>query len=293
MQNALHPVSTGDRQNNESRTVYMNTPSKAHLIAVDCDGTLFDSNAQPSPETIQVVQRLTDAGHTIIAATGRSRLSACSRLRGVPGMRYLVCSNGAYEWDLQSDKLGWEAKIQQDDVTTIVSELRSAFSDVSFGWETSSGLDFEEDFIKLAGGRDQLESGGDGSEPWSQGLYKLYVRRPNVFRLDLQHEVASALGNTPCEISTSGAPFVEITAAGSHKGNGVEKTAAKLGFSAADTIVFGDNQNDLPMFRWAGHAVAMGNALDEVKAAANAVTLENTEHGVAHYLQQQMETGEL
>jgi len=271
----------------------MSTAAKKRLIAVDCDGTLFDSNAHPSPQTIKVVQQLIDAGHTIIAATGRSRFTARSRLLNVPGMRYLVCSNGAYEWDMHSDELVWEAKIQREDVASIVSQLRSAFNDVSFGWETGSGLDFEDKFIKLAGGRDQLESGGNGTEPWSQGLYKLYVRRPNVFRLDLQREVASALGNTPCEISTSGAPFVEITAAESHKGIGVEKTAAKLGFNASDTIVFGDNQNDLPMFRWAGHAVAMGNALDEVKAAANAVTLDNTAHGVANYLQQLMDTGEL
>ena len=98
------------------------------------------------------------------------------------------------------------------------------------------------------------------------------------------------MGDGVCEITTSGAPFVEITALGSNKASGLEKTTALLGFKAADTIVFGDNHNDLSMFRWAGHAVAMGNALDTVKAEAHAVTLANTEHGVAHYLEKLLDS---
>jgi hydroxymethylpyrimidine pyrophosphatase-like HAD family hydrolase len=166
-------------------------------------------------------------------------------------------------------------------------------SDATFGWETRGGIGFDEVFIELAGGISELESGGQAGDPWSQSLYKLKVRRKGVFSVELQSEVAELLGNSLCEIATSGAPFVEITALGSHKGSGLEKTASTLGITAANTIVFGDNNNDIPMFRWAGHAVAMANALDTVHAEADAVALRNTDHGVAHYLEKLLDAGEL
>ncbi len=171
--------------------------------------------------------------------------------------------------------------------------LRDAFPDVAFGWETRSGMGYEDSFVELAGGIGELENGGQAGNPWSQDLYKLKVRRPGIFRIELQREVAALLGDGLCEITTSGAPFVEITALGSHKASGLEKTAAMLGFTAADTIVFGDNHNDLSMFAWAGHAVAMGNAQDAVQARAHAVTLSNTDNGVAHYLEEMLNAGTL
>ena len=267
----------------------MTDTHRRKLIAVDCDGTLFDGNGYPSSRTCEVVQRVVSAGHHIVAATGRSRLTACDRLVAMSGMRYVVCSNGAYAWNKDEDLLVWENAMSQRLATEIVLQLRSAIPDVALGWETRSGIGYEDTFVQLAGGIGELEAGGRTDDPWSQDIYKLYVRRPSLFRIELQREVAAVLGDGLCEVSTSGAPFVEITALGSHKASGLEKTAAMLGFTAADTIVFGDNHNDLPMFGWAGHAVAMGNALDEVKAEADAVTLANTDDGVAVYLEKLLE----
>ena len=260
---------------------------------MDCDGTLFDSDGYPSRRTCEVVQRVVDSGHHIVAATGRSRFTACDRLMAVAGMRYLVCSNGAYAWDMQKGLLVWESVLQRSVTTEIVRRLRDVFPDAAFGWETRNGMGYEDSFVELAGGIAELENGGQADDPWSQDIYKLKVRRPAMFRMELQREVAAVLGDSLCEISTSGAPFVEITALGSHKASGLEKTAAMLGFTAAETIVFGDNHNDLSMFEWAGHAVAMGNALDAVQARAHAVTLSNTDHGVAHYLEEMLSAGTL
>ena len=271
----------------------MSTAQQPKLIAVDCDGTLFGGNGYPSARTDEVMQRLVDSEHQLVAVTGRSRHSACARIESVPGMRYVVCANGAYAWDMQEDQLVWDCELEQAAVTNIVSQLRDAFPDAAFGWETRHGVGFDDTFIELAGGIAEVEHVGRAGDPWSQGLYKLMIRRPSVFRLELQQEVALVLGDTLCETTTSGPPFVEISAMGSNKGGGIKKTAALLGFSSADTIVFGDNHNDIPMFRWAGHAVAMGNAVDAVQAESHAVTLRNTEHGVAHYLEKLLDAGTL
>jgi len=271
----------------------MNTSKTPKLIAVDCDGTLFDTNGYPSPRTSEVVQRLVACGHQIVAATGRSRFSAVKRLESVPGIRHLVCSNGAYGWDVHLNCLSWDTQLAIPQVEQIVSRLREAFSDVAFNWEARDGFASDESFIALAGGITEIELGGQAQALCSQALYKLKVRRPGVAVADLQREQASVLGEHLCEITNSGAPFTELSAFGAHKGSGVAKTAVQLGFNAADTLVFGDNHNDLPMFRWAGTAIAMGNALEEVKSAASAVTSKNSEHGVADYLEKLLDAGEL
>ena len=56
---------------------------------------------------------------------------------------------------------------------------------------------------------------------------------------------------------------------------------AVLGISTAETIAFGDAANDIPMLREAGIGVAMGNATEETKAAADLVTATNNCDGIA------------
>lgn len=55
---------------------------------------------------------------------------------------------------------------------------------------------------------------------------------------------------------------------------------------AADTIAFGDMPNDIPMFAWSRHGVAMANAHEDLKAVAHEVTTSNEDDGIAVVLEQ-------
>lgn len=55
---------------------------------------------------------------------------------------------------------------------------------------------------------------------------------------------------------------------------------------AADTLAFGDMPNDIPMFAWAQHGVAMANAHDDLKAVAHEITASNEDDGIAVVLEQ-------
>lgn len=69
-------------------------------------------------------------------------------------------------------------------------------------------------------------------------------------------------------------------------------TAIKLllskGESMNDVVAFGDNYNDIEMLTASGMGIAVGNARTEVKAIANYVTPNNTEHGVAHFIKEHL-----
>ena len=74
---------------------------------------------------------------------------------------------------------------------------------------------------------------------------------------------------------------IAVTAAGADKGVALAVACGDLGLQPQQVVAFGDAHNDIEMFRIAGGSFAMGQADDDVKAAASAVTAPYTEDGVA------------
>ncbi|WDC84245.1 HAD hydrolase family protein [Caloramator sp. mosi_1] len=73
------------------------------------------------------------------------------------------------------------------------------------------------------------------------------------------------------------------------KGNALEYLAKYLNIGLDDVIAFGDNFNDISMFKKAGISVAMGNAEGEIKRICRFVTLTNSEDGVADFIFKHLE----
>lgn len=80
--------------------------------------------------------------------------------------------------------------------------------------------------------------------------------------------------------------FMEITPKGVDKAYGLSRIADYLGITRENVMAMGDGFNDISMLQYAGLSVAMGNAFDEVKAAAMEVTATNDEDGVARAVEQ-------
>jgi hydroxymethylpyrimidine pyrophosphatase-like HAD family hydrolase len=96
----------------------------------------------------------------------------------------------------------------------------------------------------------------------------------------LEREVAAALG-AAATVSRSQTYFLDVTAQSGNKGEGVAALAAAFGFSLSVVAVIGDQKNDLAMFGRAGISIAMGQAPEEVRAAATHVSRANEDDGVA------------
>ena len=101
----------------------------------------------------------------------------------------------------------------------------------------------------------------------------------------IKAQIASFLPKDLTVVQT--APFyLEIIPAAINKGQGVLDTCSALGIDPAETMAFGDAENDIPMLRAAGIGVAMANAAPSVKDAADYVTLSNNDDGIAAALAQ-------
>lgn len=72
------------------------------------------------------------------------------------------------------------------------------------------------------------------------------------------------------------------------KGKRLAQWVADQGLSMQDVVAFGDNYNDLSMLEAAGTGVAMGNAVDEVKARANIVIGDNESTSIAEFIYRQL-----
>ena len=100
----------------------------------------------------------------------------------------------------------------------------------------------------------------------------------------VQKQIAKRLPESLTVVQT--APFyLEVIPRRINKGQGIRDICAVLGLDTTQVIAFGDAENDIPMLRAAGMGVAMGNAQQAVKQAADAVTCSNNEDGIAAILE--------
>lgn len=115
------------------------------------------------------------------------------------------------------------------------------------------------------------------------------LQRPEIFQLTPfinASEEEELLPSIPhCEIGRWHPAFVDITAQGTTKQQGINAILKHFGWQREEVMAFGDGGNDIPMLRYAGIGVAMGNALDAVKESADYVTASVDEDGIAHALE--------
>ncbi len=117
------------------------------------------------------------------------------------------------------------------------------------------------------------------------------LRFPKLMIVDEPELLDNAISQLPADIFDrytlvkSASHYLEILDKRVSKGNSVQHLAEQLGFSAEEVLAVGDHENDLSMLAWAGYGVAMGNAIDSVKAQAAYQTGSNREDGVAQAIQ--------
>lgn len=87
--------------------------------------------------------------------------------------------------------------------------------------------------------------------------------------------------------------FLEFSHPDANKSQGLKLWAQHMGLATEDIVVFGDHLNDLGLFAAAGTSVAVENAHEDLKAVAHRITGSNNENGVAMFLAETMNKGEM
>ena len=115
----------------------------------------------------------------------------------------------------------------------------------------------------------------------AQGVTKVIWYDDLEHMADLQAAVNSDSIREHINYFTSNPLFLEFVDKKCSKALALERLSEYYGIHREEIIAIGDGYNDLPMIDYAGLGIAMGNAPEEIRQKADAVTLSNDEDGVA------------
>ena len=264
------------------------------LIQLDLDGTLLTEEKIISPATYAALERAAAMGVHIVPATGRFYDAMPEVVRNLPFVRYVITVNGAQIYDAQEKKVLHEEEISSQDALRIYEYLDTlpALCDCyAQGWGHMERSYYEQidrfvedpHFLRMY---KELRTPVDDMRAFlrSHKVQKLMVYFKDLDRRALELERIPAL--FPHMAVSSAMPHnIEVNAGQANKGAAMRRLCAHLGVDSKDTMAFGDGSNDLTMIRTAGIGVAMGNAWQGLKDAADYITLTNDEDGVAHAME--------
>ncbi|MGW4099208.1 MULTISPECIES: HAD family hydrolase [unclassified Mycobacterium] len=262
------------------------------LIATDVDGTLLDEDEKVTPRTRAAVQAAVEAGATFVLATGRPPRWVAPVVDGLGLAPMAVCANGAVIYDPATDRIV-SARTLSSDVLGELAEIATRVipgAGLAVERVGASAHDAATPQFVSSPGYEHAWLNPDNTEVSVDDLLsapavKLLIRKAGARSADMAAELLKHVGLQGDITYSTNNGLIEVLPLGISKATGVEELAAPLGLTAADVVTFGDMPNDIPMLRWAGRGVAMGNAHPEAVDAADEVTVTNAEDGVARVLE--------
>jgi len=233
------------------------------------------------------IQRARQLGIPVVVASGRPLEILPSTNRALGGADWNIGGNGGTLQHVGSGELLHDATVTLEVAAEVIVGVRQALPGVGFSLELTDANVAEPGFNRRIPPGDPADVVNDvlaGRDP------SVAVRKTILFHDDFddrQGELAAIAQPFIDEVLYARywtLPIVEVTRRGTDKSEALARLVNHLGIDVDDVLAFGDGGNDLDMLSWAGVGVAMGNASNEVQAAADVVTSTNDEDGVAEFL---------
>ncbi|GLW17078.1 hydrolase [Streptomyces sp. NBRC 13847] len=266
----------------------MSTPAPLpyKLIATDLDGTLLRSDETVSERTRQALAAATAAGAAHIVVTGRAVPWTRHILDALEYKGLAVCGQGGQVYHAGEHRLLTSVTLDRQLAGLALSKIEAETGPLHLA-ASRDGLEGE----VLVGPGYRVQEGplpnvllDDPGELWAAPLNKVYIQHPALDD-DALALAARQIAGDLVGVTVAGEGIVELLPLGLSKATGLSLAARRLGVTAKETLAFGDMPNDIPMFAWSAHGVAMANAHDELKAVAHELTASNEEDGVAVVLE--------
>ena len=272
------------------------------LIGFDLDGTLFTDDKRITDETRNTLAEAYERGVFIVPVTGRPFAAVPEIVRNLPGVRYMITASGAVVYDLKEETMLFHDVIANDLMVEILGVLREA-GKACMVFIDGVGYAQHEDIRRAIENapdeatRKYLRSNRTGVDDLmtftresGKGVEKFTVNLPydengDLIGLEEALELLRPYEDRLHEVY-GGNIALEVGNIDSNKGRALEWLSRYLGVKKEETIAFGDSGNDLDMAGSVGTFVAVANATDAIKAAADLITLSNEEDGVAHTIRE-------
>jgi len=241
------------------------------LIFFDLDGTIL-LNGKIVKGTSEMIDQLHENGHEVAIATGRNP-NLIKDINQALNIDHLVLANGSYvlsKGQLISEKYipFSTVKKMMDKADQMNFDLTIEYIDayIAYRQDTKASEKFSKHF--------QL--------PMASYDASVYPKRPVFAFLVFEDDVVETIKDDFPELqfNQSGGMAYDVNLAGGLKAEGVERLVQHLGYKTEDVYAFGDNYNDINMFKAVGHGIAMGNAVDALKDVSDYVTDDVDKEGI-------------
>jgi len=277
------------------------------LSALDLDGTLFDPSGSISQVNLDAIQRAKDAGIEVVICSGRCRSEMTGQLNGLTVEGPIIIAGGAMIIESATGETVYRSLMERALVHRLVGffEQESDHAVLLLKDCWSTGVDY------LIVGDGQLDPASVWwfenmpvavervatieDDPNPEHTVRVGTVGPSHAMRPLAEVVCGAFSSEvfvhhfPAIKGSGGGPgkldgsvhLLEIFSPGTNKWTAIEALAEQRGVPVERVGAIGDEHNDRSMIEHAGLGIAMGNAIDSIKAVADRITERNDEDGVA------------
>lgn len=260
------------------------------ILVLDLDGTLTNSEKKITPPTRKALMEMQEAGHIIVLASGRPTPGVTPVAEELELARYggyILSYNGGNITRCSDGEVLYRQTLPDD----IVPELFAMADELGIGMMTYNSRGIvanmhNDEFMELESFITHLEIAHYDmpSEHIGTSVNKCLGTAPVEIAPEIEKKFAEKFGDR-ISVSRSEAFFIELVPMGIDKAASLARLCEILGMTKEDMIACGDGFNDISMIEYAGIGVAMANAQEPVKQAADYITLSNDEDGVAHVIE--------
>ncbi len=259
------------------------------LVAFDMDYTLLATGGTMSRKTAETLQKAREKGILLVPATGRD-ICEMENLLDKLLPPYLVTVNGAVIRDekqvIRKRVPPKEAFLEKLELALSMGLYTEVYCDGVFtnaySYDNMYELGMAEDQLNMF--RSTRTVVPDLYEICQKGQpEKLHM----IFRdvSDKNERMAPFLNHPDFAYTSAFINNLELSAKGVDKASGLCALAEHLGIPKENVMAIGDGANDASMLSWAGVGVAVANAVEEAKSAADFISLSNDEDGAAYAIE--------
>ena len=269
------------------------------VIIMDVDGTLTNSKKVVTEKTKNALIKAQKNGSILILASGRPTsglLDLAKELEMHKNHGLLVSFNGSKVVNCETNEVLFNETMSIEEGQAVLEHMKKFdvkpmidkddymyVNNVFDNIIQYKGKPFNVIEYESRGGKFKLCEKDDLATFADYPLNKILTAGDPEYLQNHYKEMMEPFKNTLSCMFTSDFYF-EFTAKGIDKAKALDTVLTPMGYKKEEMIAFGDGQNDASMIKYVGIGVAMANAVDDLKAVADEVTLSNEEDGIAYTL---------
>lgn len=256
------------------------------LICTDLDGTIYTRDKTVSRENKEAIEYFKREGGYFTFITGRLPQYSQNAYELIEPNAPYGCVNGGGVYDGVAKKYVWTLPLDKE-IGKLVHFAYDSFGSIGLQVCTFDNTYFMRDndanvrFRRITGVPNIEKHYDEVKEPVAKIMFAT-LDENEILRLDKalkSHELADGF-----EFVRSERTLYEILPKGSNKGLALHKLVEYLGVDPKKTVAIGDYDNDIGMLKTAGVGIAVANATQAAKAAADIITVSNEEHAIAQVI---------